>query len=495
MPGVSPLPSPSISHVVEPHWVSLGTKRAGMAAVASAASLSVLSVCILSAYIAHLLRQHYGRSKADRLGNESRAIKFLTSSHGMLLGNLLLGDFLQALGFLLNWRWIARGALPAATHVTQLCTAQGVFIQVGDLGSAFSSLVICVNLFLILVFQIHPSTRKLWLVMVAEWGVIAVMALVGPVALERDGVPFYGPSGGWCWMSSIYQSERLTLHYLWVFIIAALNLLLYSAMAVKIWHQRRAFGNEQLSGTAGVAKVMMLYPLVYIVTILPLSCYRVAAMAGKTWPIHYALAAGFVFTLSGTANCLIYAFTRSIVSFDSLTSALRRTSNVGGGTWAGRSFDTRRLSGITSNLFSSSSSGGGGGHGRKSFGGGGGGTTSQLGRTSFALNGVRIDVETDVSSPDLMASGSLSPALSFDGPAGAGGGAGGGGGRNYTLQFSRRGSRDAGLAAERPFSMSKKLEEEEEELEAALAEGEGEEESVELHEGRRRGSAGPEGLV
>lgn len=91
----------------------------------------------------------------------------------------------------------------------------------------------------------------------------------------------------------------------------------------------------------------MLFPLVYIVTMcvqlppgsrnradirlssLPLSIYRLAYMTGHKLSIHYALGAGFIFTLSGAANCCIYAFTRKIVSLDGIGDALRRGSGSG----------------------------------------------------------------------------------------------------------------------------------------------------------------------
>lgn len=59
---------------------------------------------------------------------------------------------------------------------------------------------------------------------------------------------------------------------------------------------------------------------------LPLSIYRCAAMAGEHWNIHILLGAGAVFTLSGAANCIIYALTRRLVSFDGIGTALRRGS-------------------------------------------------------------------------------------------------------------------------------------------------------------------------
>ncbi|KWU41033.1 hypothetical protein RHOSPDRAFT_10492, partial [Rhodotorula sp. JG-1b] len=217
----------------------------------------------------------------------------------------LSSDFVQALGFSLSW---AVSSIPTAAYPTRLCKTQSILIQIGDLGSAFSSLVICLNLLLILVFRITPATRWLMVTLLVEWIIIGILASAGPISrIGKEGVPFYGPSGSWCWVNSAYQLERLLVHYLWVFIVAFLNLLFYSIIAIYLRHHdggRLASG--PLAQTANISRVMLIYPVVYVATILPLSIYRCAAMAGDHWNIHILLGAGAVFTLSGAANCIIY---------------------------------------------------------------------------------------------------------------------------------------------------------------------------------------------
>lgn len=56
---------------------------------------------------------------------------------------------------------------------------------------------------------------------------------------------------------------------------------------------------------------------------LPLSAFRLAALAGHPWSVHVQLAAGTIFTLSGFANTVVYAVTRKIVSL--LNSASLRS--------------------------------------------------------------------------------------------------------------------------------------------------------------------------
>ncbi|GAA5957080.1 hypothetical protein JCM8115_003951 [Rhodotorula mucilaginosa] len=310
-------------------WVPLADKRAGTIAVCTAACVSLAFILAFSSWVAYLLYRHHTRVKALRVERETRAIRFLASSHGILLGSLIFGDFVQALGFSLSWAWVARGEIPTAAYPTRLCKTQSILIQIGDLGSAFSSLVICLNLLLILVFRITPATRWLMVTLLIEWIIIGILASVGPISrIGKEGVPFYGPSGSWCWVNSAYQLERLLVHYLWVFIVAFFNLLFYSIIAIYLrYHDGGRLASGPLAQTANISRVMLIYPVVYVATILPLSIYRCAAMAGEHWNIHILLGAGAVFTLSGAANCIIYALTRRLVSFDGIGTALRRGSS------------------------------------------------------------------------------------------------------------------------------------------------------------------------
>ncbi|GAA6055876.1 hypothetical protein JCM3770_001537 [Rhodotorula araucariae] len=327
-------------------WVPLGNKQAGVLAVAIAGTTSLVLLLSLSGYVALLLWRYRRGRQAGHVEKETRAIRFLASTHGVGFISLLCGDLLQATGFCMNYYWVARDSLPSSMHPTALCTAQGVILQCGDLGSAFSTLIICINLFLILVCQMIPTLRTVLCAIASAWTMVGVFAVIGPATHPGGpGVqPFYGAAGGWCWMNSAYQSERLTCHYLWVFLVAGTTLILYSIMAVQIWWRRRQLGGGAplSTGTTGVAKVMMLYPTIYVVSVLPLAVYRCATMAGHNWPIQYALAGGFIWALSGTGDCITYAFTRHIVSLEGIGEAIRRRSSGSGS--GHRSLDFRRLS-------------------------------------------------------------------------------------------------------------------------------------------------------
>ncbi|GAA6013776.1 hypothetical protein JCM11491_005095 [Sporobolomyces phaffii] len=328
-------------------WISLEPHLAGVLAVAIAATVSLVCIAALVSFIALLLSRFYSHSneserREKRMSN--KAIRFLASTHGLLFIDLLLGDLLQAIGFVLNYSWFHHRGLPPSENPTALCTTQGVLIQVGDTASAFSSLIISVNLFFVIVFSRHPSIKALWFVIAFQWLVVGILAAIGPRWLEREGMPFYADAGSWCWISSHYSDARLWLHYFFVFVIAFVDLVLYTIIAAYLALQSRRTSAKiplNISNLSGVAKIMPLYALGYIVTILPLSAYRAASMAGHHWSPDAQLAAGFVFTLSGAVNCVIYATTRNLISSESV-GALRRTSQsaTGGGGGGGAASGT-----------------------------------------------------------------------------------------------------------------------------------------------------------
>ena len=67
--------------------------------------------------------------------------------------------------------------------------------------------------------------------------------------------------------------------------------------------------------------VMLAYPLVNLTVILPLSIYRLSALAGRPGGPKALAACGFMFALGGFANVLLYSFTRvSLVCFPSNSS-------------------------------------------------------------------------------------------------------------------------------------------------------------------------------
>ncbi|KAM0750852.1 hypothetical protein T439DRAFT_241183 [Meredithblackwellia eburnea MCA 4105] len=297
---------------MDSQWQPIGDRRDGMLAVTVAATLSFLSIVSLFSFCIFYIRSHQKLSPIERLNNENnRAIKFLTSDYFITFANLIAGDLLQSIGFMIDAAWVARNQLPRIPNHT--CTAQALLIQIGDTASAFGSLLVGVHITQILVFSHRFSKRTLYLCIAFEWIVVGILAGMGPAVVQKPGIPFFGLAGGWCWITSSYQSMRLWLHYIFIFVVALINLIQYTIIFIKLARPNPAIGERLGSAPGSASKVMLIYPLVYIITILPLSCFRIAALAGHPWSVQVQLGAGVIFTLSGFANCVVYAFTRKLV--------------------------------------------------------------------------------------------------------------------------------------------------------------------------------------
>lgn len=114
--------------------------RNGMIAMGSVGLLSTISTLSLIVFITYRMiywRQYYEHSIA-------------TNQIFILIYNLLLADFQQALSFLFSFYWIAQDKLVGPSNV---CFAQGWLIQIGDLSSGLWVLAIAVHTFVGLVLQ------------------------------------------------------------------------------------------------------------------------------------------------------------------------------------------------------------------------------------------------------------------------------------------------------------------------------------------------------
>lgn len=100
--------------------------------------------------------------------------------------------------------------------------------------------------------------------------------------------------------------------------MAAIQLTIYVWIFVKLRRQDRVVDGSH----SKIAKTMLLFPLTYLFTIMPLAVFRIAALAGVNLDVSEELIGGGIFSCAGTFNVIIYTFTRRLISFNhSPTSA------------------------------------------------------------------------------------------------------------------------------------------------------------------------------
>jgi hypothetical protein len=149
-----------------------------MGTIGLVSTISTLGLLIFITYRMIRWRQYYEHPIA-------------TNQIFILIYNLLLADFQQALSFLLAFYWISENKLVGPSPV---CFAQGWLIQIGDVSSGIWVLAIAVHTFTGLVAQkIIPFGIFIGLVFLV-WVFCLVLTIVGPI---KEQVNFFVPAGLW----------------------------------------------------------------------------------------------------------------------------------------------------------------------------------------------------------------------------------------------------------------------------------------------------------
>ncbi|KAG9284701.1 hypothetical protein G9A89_002932 [Geosiphon pyriformis] len=213
-----------------------------------------------------------------------------------LVMNLLFSDWIQSIGFMMTYRWWAHGHLISDSY----CETQGILINLGDIGSV--------------VHSFEPE----WYVRVCAaliWSISLAFGLIG-LALQKNGVPFYGSAtGSWCWISESYASYRILFHYAIIAFLAVFMIVLYSLMFIKVYRRQGVMRMDNTKKVLQrVRRKLIYYPGVYIIIVFPLA-------------LRDTIVSGCLLASAGTVNSIIYGFTRNIVSIKSVSEIVPRIRN------------------------------------------------------------------------------------------------------------------------------------------------------------------------
>lgn len=284
--------------------------RLGIGFIVISASLSALAVTSLLLYITY-----YSIITARNL-NGSRTWSVSTHVHYYFV-NLLVSDLIQAIGGIIDVKWIVEA------QVTEggICTVQGVMKQVGDVGVALTSLAIAIHTFLTIVFHVRIRQETGLLVLAIIW--LFLILIIGISMGVHKGERYYGNTQYWCWITSDYQGERLALEYVWLWLAAIVNLVCYIVIAlvlkgIVVCERRRlrfvradsrhSIGEDSTPHNKGTQ--MLFYPIIYIITVFPMAVVRWLSFSGANVPFSATAFAGVVFSSSGLFNVVLYAYTR-----------------------------------------------------------------------------------------------------------------------------------------------------------------------------------------
>ncbi|CCX11462.1 G protein-coupled glucose receptor regulating Gpa2-domain-containing protein [Pyronema domesticum] len=293
--------------------------RAGLAVIATFGILSLITSGGAITFIVY------------RLTNKKKyqAIPLRYNQPLILILNLLIADFQQALSFIISIVWLKKNAILAPTDA---CAAQGWLVQVGDVSSGLFSLGIACQTFYVLVLRRSVPYKMFVSSTIALWVFCLSLSLISPILHHRDEL--FVSAGAWCWISDKYKDERLLVHYIWIFICEFGTLALYAVIFMVLTR------NGVLNNAAGVqartiqriARLMLVYPLAYTCLTLPLAAFRMATQSGKQPNDKFLLLAGACMASCGWVDVLLYLVTRRTIVYQHSiqTTSQAITGGVGG---------------------------------------------------------------------------------------------------------------------------------------------------------------------
>ncbi|GAM91204.1 hypothetical protein ANO11243_092510 [Dothideomycetidae sp. 11243] len=270
----------------------------------------------------------------------SSLLSCLANQYVILLINILVADIIQSSSYVISFYWIHRDSILAPTPA---CTAQGWLLNTGDLTSGFFVLFIALHTLYKTVFNGRLEQPIFYLLIGFTWLLSILLSSLGPALFSNT---YYVRAGILCWVSNLYQTERLMLHYLWIFIVQFGSMFTYLAVFIHIRttiNRTESVSHFAPSNTRSkidrAAKTMIVYPAVYIILSLPISTGRMWSMAhnGANLPIPFLLAAATLYASSGAANALLYTLTRRQLVGSGSTSAASRYADGSGASRPGMS--------------------------------------------------------------------------------------------------------------------------------------------------------------
>jgi hypothetical protein len=201
----------------------------GLVAVAFFGILSLIASSSLFFYLSYKLCRWYYKGHLANGANQ-----FL-----LLIYNLLLADIQQAMAFGLTAIYVARDQVEVGTTT---CWANGMafppypslhqanfsgwFVSTGDLASGVFILSIALHTWFAVVKGRSISNKVFYCWIFGAWVFVYAMAIATVTAHPN----VYVRAGAWCWINREYESERLWLHYFWIFVCMFGTIIVYALM-------------------------------------------------------------------------------------------------------------------------------------------------------------------------------------------------------------------------------------------------------------------------
>jgi len=248
--------------------------------------------------------------------------------------NQLGWDLVQASGGIMNIKW----GIDRAVEPGSYCSAQGAIKHMSDVGSALSTLLISLHTLRVVCFwrvgdsdketeftrENVPVRRRCLIhslvVVACLWCSLGLLVTINVLV---DGVQqFYGPTGYWCWIQARYSIQRTGTDFglMWITIIC--NIVVYGLLFlyfkgyittdgchVKLFRVRDSASFHRLMPLRQVYGLLF-YPIVYMLTVLPLSIARYRTFAHHDVPFGVTIFVDCIYLSNGLLNVILFSLTR-----------------------------------------------------------------------------------------------------------------------------------------------------------------------------------------
>ncbi|KAH9484981.1 hypothetical protein JR316_0001885 [Psilocybe cubensis] len=247
----------------------------------------------------------------------------------IIIFSLFAADVLQAIGAVMDVKWVHDGRV----QIGRFCDAQGIVQQLGETGVAIATLTIAAYTFVgVWLGKGVRSLRVATVVVSTTWLFVVLIVILGNTVNRGAGKSrFQAPTPYWCWISKDYLQLRIWGEYFWFWVTLLFSIVVYVPLYLwsrgnitfddhswwKLhWHRADENTDPALTGIRRRSLIMLLYPLVYCMLILPLSVVRwigfVQERGGGENKISATatLAVTAIYGLSGASNVVLLLTTR-----------------------------------------------------------------------------------------------------------------------------------------------------------------------------------------
>ncbi|KAF9046848.1 hypothetical protein BDZ89DRAFT_1127304 [Hymenopellis radicata] len=278
--------------------------------VAILATLALFSITVRVIWLA-ILRLY------KRNITQTREYVFFHTQLGYYAACLLIANMFSSAAGLMGLPYLFKRGITEDA----LCTAQAMFMQFGNIATAYFTVSIAVHTFTSLVLRRRQSVVIYSTTISLGWISAAFISSL-PLIMPKPRGPIYGEYNLTCGVRPPYPAHQFLLHLLPIFIAAFVSAVLYSliflvlrgTLVIKGGVKLTLNPNERWTGEGGenyhrfiqgIARSMLWYPVAYIVFLIPYSITKLLILSGFKVQFGALIFAYVCWFLLGVANVLL----------------------------------------------------------------------------------------------------------------------------------------------------------------------------------------------